>query len=125
MKMRQGERGAGFIKVLMIVAIIGALFSMGSTVVPRLYDYYLLRDLADRVVDDFSNLNMIEVKKRVKFELDRSRINIDGQSFIILPVTGGYRVTIDYRIPMEWQFGQESFSLSGYEEWAFSYEVES
>ena len=117
--------GFSFIKVMLIIAVVGAIFSMGSTVLPKLYDCYLLRDLANRVAHDYQNMSRAEVLSRVQFEIHRSRIVIPEDYFKILPVGHGYRVTIHYPIPLELKVGEETLSWEGYKAWVFNYEVES
>ena len=117
--------GFSLIKVMVIIAVVGGFFSMGNTVLPKLYDCYLLRDLANRVAIDYQNMSRVEVLRRVQFEIHRSRIVIPEDYFKILPLGHGYRVTIHYPIPLELKIGEKTFSWEAYKAWNFHYEVES
>lgn len=123
-KQPQKMGGFSFLKVMVIIAVVGFLFSTGNRTLPQLYECYLLRDLADRVVHKYANMPMEEVQRRVQYELHRSRIVIPEDNFHILPVSHGYRVTVSYTIPLEFQIGEKTFSLEGYEQWEYVYETE-
>ena len=116
--------GFSFTKVMLIIGIVGALSSTGGSIIPKLYEYYLLRDLANRVVHDYADLSMTEVQRRVQFEINRSKISIPENSLHIFALGHGYRVTINYLIPLELHMGEKTFFLDGYEQWEFIYEVE-
>ncbi|MBF0460749.1 MAG: hypothetical protein HQL87_05070 [Magnetococcales bacterium] len=116
--------GFSFISLLLFIGIAGTLFSMAANTLPRVYECFLLRELADRVVKDYARLPMEEVQRRVKFELGRSRIAITDETFTILPIGHGYRVTVHRIVPLEIRIGDRTFAVHGYEQWEFVYEVE-
>lgn len=117
--------GYSFAKTMMIIAIAGALFSVGSSTLPKLYEYYILRDLANRVTQEYNTLPLEEVQRRVQFEFNRSRITIPEASFQVLDTGHGYRVTFHYTVPLVLHIGEKQFSLDGYEQWKLIYKVES
>lgn len=116
--------GFSFVKGMLVIAMVGALFSLGSATLPKLYECYLLRDLADRVAHLYGSMPMEEVQRRVNHEQSRSRISLSESSFRILPVGHGYRVTVRHPIPLTIQMGEETLSLKGHERWTCFYEVE-
>lgn len=122
-----GVREGGFSmgKVMFVIAVVGALLSAMGSLVPSLYDFYLLRDVADRVVGEYKTLSKKEVMKRVDFELDRSRIKLPEDTLVIKPTRKGYQVTIDYRIPLALELGGKKYTVEGYEELVMEYQVES
>ncbi len=136
-----GQGGFSMGKVIFVIAVVGALLSMAGSLIPDVYDFYVLRDMADRVVGEYKGLSKKEVRKRVTFELDRSRIRSlkdkdifakrprkpqPGQKlFLVKPTRKGYQVEIDYRVPLALEVGGKKFTIEGYEELELTYKVES
>ena len=123
--MKDRQSGASLIKVMIILSFIGLSLTVAGRVIPGVYEYFLLRDLADRVAGEYAALELQGVKSRVQFELHRSNINIDEETFIVVPSGRGYRVYVDYRISMEFEFGGYPVVLDGYEMLTLTYETES
>ncbi len=117
--------GFSFVTVLFLIGLAGAFFSMAANTLPKIYECFLLRELADRVVKEYAQLPLEEVQRRVKFELGRSRVPLSPETFKILPIGHGYRVTVHYFVPLELRIGDRTFILDGHEQWAFVYETES
>ncbi|MBF0193651.1 MAG: hypothetical protein HQL71_03795 [Magnetococcales bacterium] len=123
--MKNRQAGGSLIKLMLIITLFGAVVTVALRVVPGVYNYYILKDLADRVVGDYAQLDLAEVNKRVKFELHRTHINIDNETFEIIQTGQGFRVYIDYQIPMDFMLGSYEIVLDGYEYLTLSYEAES
>ncbi|WP_130472146.1 hypothetical protein [Candidatus Magnetaquicoccus inordinatus] len=121
----QKQQGFSFFTLLLFIALAGLLFSFLASTAPKLYECFLLRELADRVVKEFAPLPLEEVQRRVKIELGRSRVILTQESFRMLPTTQGYRVAVRYEVPLELRIGEHTFTVEGYEKWVFLYEVES
>lgn len=117
--------GFSFVSLMLLIGLVGALFSMLTNTLPKVYECFLLRELADRVAKEYATLPMEEVQRRVKFEMNRSRITVSQETFKILPIGHGYRVTVYYLVPLELRIGDEIFTLKDHEQWEFRYEVES
>ncbi|MEO5340143.1 MAG: hypothetical protein H7837_06450 [Magnetococcus sp. MYC-9] len=125
---RRGMGGTGgftFFSLLLFIGMAGALFSMAANTLPKVYECFLLRELADRVAKNYAQLPMEEVKRRVQFEMGRARISVPPESFKILPIGHGYRVTVHHSVPLELRIADKTFTLEGYERWEYRYEVES
>ena len=121
--------GFSFLSLMLIIGITGALFSMAANTIPKLYECYLLRELANRVVTEYAELPMVEVQRRVQYELYRSRIVIPPEVFKILPIGHGYRVTVHHTVPLLLRVGDKVFTpetlgLEDREQWEYFYEVE-
>lgn len=116
--------GFSFVTLMLLIGMAGALFSMAATTFPKLYECFLLRELADRVVQEYAKLPIEEVRRRVQFEMHRSRIVIPQETFKILPIGHGYRVTVHHIVPLELRIGDQTYTLPDYEKWVFVYEVE-
>jgi hypothetical protein len=123
--MKNRQSGASLIKIMLILSILGFIAMVAGRVVPGYYEYSILTDLADRVVGEYAVLDMQTVKKRINFELHRTHINIDDETFIVIKSDSGYRVYIDYQIDMEFSIGGKPLVLEGYEILTFKYEAES
>ena len=119
------QSGGAMVKVLLILAFLGCFLTVAGRVVHGVYEYFILRDLADRVVGEYATLELDAVKERVTFELHRSRMDIDDQTFVVVQSGRGYRVYVDYQISMEFEIGDFPISLDGYETLTLTYEVES
>ncbi|MBF0445007.1 MAG: hypothetical protein HQL68_05415 [Magnetococcales bacterium] len=123
--MKNRQAGGSLIKLMLILLLLGAAVTVALRVVPGIYNYYILTDLADRVVGDYAKLDLTEVNKRVKFELHRTRIMIDDETFVINQTELGYRVYVDYLIPMDFMLGSYELVLDGHENLTLRYEAES
>jgi len=110
-------------RFLLIGGVIGLLLTFMGKAGPSLYDYYLMRDLADRVVLDYANLPEAEVMRRVKFELNRSRIVTDEETFQLWEAKEGYHVKVTQHIPLTIEIGGRTLALEGHEEMVLQYEV--
>lgn len=120
---RSGEAGFAFLKLIMIIAAVGGVLTVAGRIAPGVYDYYVLRDLADRVVVEYAKLPPNQVRQRVEFELDRSHIKWDEDVFFVAQTAGGYRVTVNYKIPLNFTIGGKEVVLKGYDELILTYEV--
>lgn len=116
--------GFSFLTLMLLIGVAGALFSMAATTFPKLYECFLLRELADRVTHEYAKLPMDEVQRRVQFEMHRSRLVVPQEAFKILPVGHGYRVTVHHVVPLELRIGDQAYTLPNYKQWTFIYEVE-
>jgi hypothetical protein len=123
--MKNQQFGGSNLKMMIVLLVLGAFFTVTFRVVPGLYNYYILRDLADRVVVDFVDLDLPTVKKRIVFELDRNHIDADEETFVVIKSGRGYRVYVDYLISMEFMLGEYLISMDGYEDFSLTYEAES
>lgn len=110
-------------KLLIIAGILGLFLTFLGKAGPGIYDYYIMKDLADRVVLDYANLPMKEVLRRIEFELDRSNIKITAESFQIRETKHGYQVLINQHIPLVVEVGGRTLSLKGHEEMVLHYEA--
>lgn len=93
---RQG--GWGMIKMIVYIAAFAFAATVGLTVVPAWYDYQILKDLADRVVNEYQELPPAEVQKRVNYEIYRSRMELDEDTFVFRRSGKGYKVNVHYRV---------------------------
>lgn len=125
MPAKAGQEGVSFVKVMLIVAVFGAFFSLATSVLPGVYEYYVLRELADRVVGEYADLPIKEIRRRVVYEADRSRIVLDEDTFKLITTRNGLRVNIAYRIPLGLTYGDKTFTIEGYEELLLTYQTES
>lgn len=119
-----GPQG-GFIslKLMIIIFLVGFSLMLMARVGPGYYDYYVLRDLADRVVEEYATLPPSEVERRVSFELGRSRIQREEDTINFKQTKRGYKVVVNYHIPLDFEFAGRPFKLEGYEEWLLTYEA--
>ncbi len=123
--MKQGQAGLSAIKLMVIITLLWVFGTVAGRIVPGVYDFFLLRDLADRVVGEYAALKMDAVNKRVQFELRRTRITVDDQTFVIIRSDRGYRVYVDYPISLEFDLPGYNLSVEGYEYFSLTYEAES
>ncbi|MBF0359197.1 MAG: hypothetical protein HQL70_11375 [Magnetococcales bacterium] len=123
--MTSRQFGGSNLKMMIVLLAFGAFFTVTFRVVPGLYNYYILRDLADRVVVDYVDLDLPTIKKRIDFELDRNHIDADDETFVVIKSGLGYRVYVDYQISMEFMLGEYLISMDGYENFSLTYETES
>jgi hypothetical protein len=123
--MNSRQSGSSLIKVMLILSTMGILMTVAGRVVPGAYEYYLLRDLADRVVGEYAALELNAVNSRVQCEMHRSHIDVDDKSFLVTRTGRGYRVAIDYRISMEFEIRGYPLVLEDYEMLILTYEAES
>lgn len=120
---RQREAGSFLFKVVVIFALMGVGMTLATRIGPGVYQYFLLRELADRVVNDYAKLPIHEVKRRVEYEMHRSKLSSDD--FSMIKTTQGYRVEVDFRIPLVFMLGEKEIAVEGHEEWILTYKVES
>ena len=52
-----GQSGFSLGKVIFVIAVLGAILSMAGNLIPDVYDFYILRDMADRVVGEYKSLS--------------------------------------------------------------------
>ncbi len=127
MKMKYGighrESGSFLFKTIMVFAVLGVGMTLATRVGPGVYNYFLLRDLADRVVTEYATLSVGEVRRRVDYEMNRSNLSSDDIRVTKTPT--GYRVEVDFRIPLVLKLGEKEFSFPGHEEWVLTYNVDS
>ncbi|MGN7613553.1 hypothetical protein ACQZV8_15880 [Magnetococcales bacterium HHB-1] len=119
------EAGVSLRHILITLFLISGLFIVGGKIVPAFYEYYLLRDLANRVANEFSDLPMNEVKKRLHYEAHRSQLDLSEETFAITPTQSGYHVFVDFWEPMEFEIAGEVIPLGSWEGISLTYEVES
>jgi hypothetical protein len=123
--MKNSQSGGSSVKVMLFFLFLGVFIIVAGRIVPGTYNYYVLRDLADRVVGEYAALNLATVNKRVQFELHRTHIKTDDETFVIIKSDRGYRVYVDYPISMEFEIGEYNLSMEGYEYFSITYEAES
>ncbi|MBF0190037.1 MAG: hypothetical protein HQL99_02685 [Magnetococcales bacterium] len=117
------DSGGFMVKLIVILAVVGVAMTLVSRIGTTLYDYYLMRDLANRVVKDYAKLPVEEVKRRIDYEMNRSRLPADA--FTLTRTPRGYRVRVEMSIPLGLAYGDEEFAVPGYEEWNLTYQSES
>ncbi|MBF0428639.1 MAG: hypothetical protein HQL94_06915 [Magnetococcales bacterium] len=117
------EAGGFLTKVMMIFVILGLGMTAITQVGGEVYQYFLLRDLADRVAKEYGKLPVEEVKRRIDFETNRSKLPTDALS--LTKTTKGYRVVVEHTIPLALTFGDTVLAVPGHEEWVMTYKVES
>lgn len=110
-------------RLLLIGGVLGLFLTFMGKAGPSLYDYYLLKDLADRVVLDYANLPSVEVARRVAFELDRSSIKTTKETFQFREAKKGYQVMVTQRVPLSLEIGGRVFAVKGHEEMVLKYEA--
>ncbi|MBF0341398.1 MAG: hypothetical protein HQL95_10620 [Magnetococcales bacterium] len=118
-----GQSGGMLMTVVVIFALLGLGMNLVTRIGPAIYEYYLLRDLADRVVREYAKLPSDEVKRRVNYELNRSRLPEGAISLV--RTTSGYRVSVEREIPLSLTLGETVLALPGHEVWTLTYQVES
>ncbi|MBF0295618.1 MAG: hypothetical protein HQL96_10565 [Magnetococcales bacterium] len=117
------EAGNFLLKVIVIFAVLGLGMSVATNAGPKMYDYFLLRDLANRVVGEYAKLPIEEVRRRIDYELHRSRLSRDDLTLTKTPK--GYRVEVDVRIPIMLPMGDREFRIPGHEELILTYRADS
>ncbi|MBF0453560.1 MAG: hypothetical protein HQL72_01940 [Magnetococcales bacterium] len=122
---RGGQSGSSLLKVMIILTLLGGFLTVAGRVVPGVYNYFLLRDLADRVVGEYATLSLDNVKSRIQFEMTRSQIDVDDETFVVVRSGRGYRVYVDYQISLVFEFKETPLFLKGYETVTLTYETES
>ncbi|MBF0110233.1 MAG: hypothetical protein HQL76_13770 [Magnetococcales bacterium] len=110
-------------RLMLLGGVLGLLLTFLGKAGPGIYDYYVLKDLADRVVLDYANLPLQEVMRRVNFELDRSNITTTKETFQFRETKYGYQVVVTQRIPLSLEVGGTTFVVPGYEEMVLRYEA--
>ncbi|MBF0379480.1 MAG: hypothetical protein HQL69_00580 [Magnetococcales bacterium] len=123
--MNNRQAGGSLIKTMLFLTMLLAIVSVSLRVVPGVYNYYILKDLADRVVGEYAQLDLTEVNRRVAFELHRTHLDIDDETFVINQTEHGYRVFVDYLIPMDFMLGPYELVWEGHEYLTLSYDAES
>ncbi|MBF0146496.1 MAG: hypothetical protein HQL84_10345 [Magnetococcales bacterium] len=109
-------------KLMLIGGVLGLFLAFLGKAGPGVYDYYLLKDLADRVVLDYANLPINEVMRRVNFELDRSNVKTSKETFLLRETKHGYQVVVTQRIPLSLDIGGRTWAVPGHEEMVLHYE---
>ncbi|MBF0139039.1 MAG: hypothetical protein HQL74_02040 [Magnetococcales bacterium] len=110
-------------KLMIIAGILGLFLTFLGKAGPGIYDYYLMKDLADRVVLDYASLPMKEVMRRIEFELDRSNIKVSEETFQVRETKQGYQVLVTQRIPLVVEVGGRTLAMKGHEEMVLHYEA--
>ncbi|MBF0189089.1 MAG: hypothetical protein HQL50_14295 [Magnetococcales bacterium] len=122
---RRSERGMGTIALLLVIMIVVSALMVAGKVIPAYYEFTILRDLADRVVNEYNNLERSEVERRIRYEFNRSKIEIEPEDFEITETASGYSVFVYYLVPMEFEIAEHTIPLGNLEELEWTYEVES
>lgn len=117
--------GGTFLRIIVVFSVLGLFLTLAGRLIPSLYDYYLLRDLADRVVREYAGLEKEKIHTRVLFELQRSHIDIDDETFVVIKTVNGYRVRVDYPLDMVFEVGGYTLAWDGFEVIYLTYETES
>ncbi|MBF0368520.1 MAG: hypothetical protein HQL52_03590 [Magnetococcales bacterium] len=125
-RIRDPQAGMISLKTLVILVVIVWIVMVGGTLVPAAYEYHILRELADRVAGDYSDLTDKEVRQRIEYELNRSRMKLDEGTFVYkkLRRNQGYKVNIDFRVDMHFNVAGFVIPMGQYEELQWTYEVE-
>lgn len=110
-------------RLLLIGGILGLFLTFLGKAGPGIYDYYLMKDLADRVVLEYANLPEKEVMRRINFELDRSNIKTTQETFQFREAKLGYQVVVTQRIPLVFEIGGRTLAWKGHEEMVLKYEA--
>lgn len=105
----RSQRGFLSFQMIFFLTVIGAVVIGGAKVIPAYYEFNQLKDLADRVSGEMGSLSRDEVKKRVYLEFNRNHLAQPVDVFKVKRIRKGYRVTIDYSVPMEFQGGLLKF----------------
>lgn len=120
MDRRRGEGGFFSFKTLLILLVIWAVSAAALAFLPAYYDFRVMKNLADKVVGEFADLDYSEVKRRVTFEFDSNRIEVEPEVFVVESLRdGGYSVTIDY--PVTFSMSIEDLNLVPPREYRFQY----
>ncbi|MBF0260907.1 MAG: hypothetical protein HQL97_03550 [Magnetococcales bacterium] len=119
---RLGESGGAWLTlmVLCLLVIVGSALTMG--IGSAVYDHYLLRDLANRVVKEYATLPLDEVKRRVRHEIDQSRL--PGEALMVTKTLSGYRVEVAQTIPLSLVLGGTQLHVPGHGLWTWTYRTE-
>ncbi|MEO5346105.1 MAG: hypothetical protein H7834_06975 [Magnetococcus sp. YQC-9] len=121
---RNRRRGGGglwlSLLVFCLLLIVGTALVMG--IGTAVYDHFLMRDLANRVVKEYAALPLDEVKRRVRFEIDRS--HLPEEAFNVTKTLSGYRVEVAQTIPLSLVIGGAQFIVPGYGAWTWTYRIE-
>lgn len=122
MPTRPGESGGAWLTLMVIcvLVIVGSALTMG--IGSAVYDHYLLRDLANRVVKEYARLPLDEVKQRVRHEIDQSRL--PEEAFKVTKTLSGYRVEVAQTIPLSLVFGGAQLHVPGHGAWTWTYRTE-
>ncbi|MEO5376850.1 MAG: hypothetical protein H7832_03570 [Magnetococcus sp. DMHC-6] len=124
-KCRKGEQGFFDLKTMIILASLGFFVTIGFKFASAKYEYYLLTDLANRVVTEFSKDPMKEVERKVNYEFGRSQLHRSKETFIIKKLAENrYRVTVNYHVSLSIQVADFKIPMGQYEEFDWIYEVE-
>ncbi|MBF0270811.1 MAG: hypothetical protein HQL98_01880 [Magnetococcales bacterium] len=123
---QQGKRpdsGGFMLKLMVIIGLVGMAMTLVSRIGTSVYDYYLLRDLANRVVKEYAKLPVEEVKRRIDYEINRSRL--PAEAFTLSRTPRGYRVLVEMSIPLTLPLGDTELAVPGHEEWTLTYQSDS
>jgi hypothetical protein len=121
------QRGFISIKLALILFTIGIGIMVVLKVVPAYYEFNILKDLANRIVTEYPGQKRIQdVELLVMFELRRNNITLPGDdAFEVTETAKGFRVVIDYQIPLDFSVFGQPIVIEKYKELDFFYEVES
>jgi len=106
---KRSQGGFFSFQMIFFLTLIGAIVIGGSKVVPAYYEFQQLKDLAGRVSGEMGSLTPNEVEKRVYLEFNRNHFAQPVDIFKVKRIKAGYRVTVDYSVPMEFQGGLLKF----------------
>ncbi|MBF0283464.1 MAG: hypothetical protein HQL51_03300 [Magnetococcales bacterium] len=113
-------------RLIVIFTAVAVVLTLGAQLFPALYEYKLLKDLATRIAREYKTGSMAEVQKQVRTEYDMSRITAPADALKISPLRdGGYKVKVEYTVPLKLGVGEISIPLGRFQEIHFSYEVQS
>lgn len=108
--------------ILILIVLISALV-VGYKIGPPHYEFYLMKKLADQVVNEYGDFSEGEVNKRVEYELRRINRTLPKEVFQMEKRSEGYKVVIDFTTPVSFNVGGREIPLGQYKELEFHYEV--
>ncbi|NGZ28595.1 MAG: hypothetical protein G8345_17100 [Magnetococcales bacterium] len=120
---RRREAGLSFLDRLVVVGglVAAAIYAVAHFGTP-LWEYRVMKDLANTVVNEYARLEESEVNRRVAFELDRNQIkNDDGKFIVVKKDEGGYHVIVEVHIPLTLHVAD--YTIAEDKEWVLLYEV--
>ncbi|MBF0620403.1 MAG: hypothetical protein HQL54_00605 [Magnetococcales bacterium] len=119
------DKARANIKLYGLLTFFLLLMFSAMAISPAIYEYSLLRDLADRIARDYASFSQEQVEESIEIEFERFRLDIPVDVMQVYPVANkGYSVVIDYQIPLHLGYGEYVISIDSFKHFRFHYQVD-
>ncbi|AOV17264.1 hypothetical protein BJI67_09480 [Acidihalobacter aeolianus] len=101
MQGRQGQKGASYASILILVALVGVLFVIGVRLFPVYMDYYNVRSIMNEVAHSpgIGSKNYLQVWNSINTRFDINNIDdVHRKDFKMNTVGNETTLTIDYQV---------------------------